>query len=132
MSGIMKCLIAITMLLALAPMGLADAQAGADSTAAGKVTKAPEYHCFSELGGKRVSMLTGAPFEELVRSKAPDVGAFSSFNNMPDMLLALRSNKTDAILINNAIAALAVNRDADFALFPQNTEGGKQRVFACI
>ena len=69
-------------------------------------------------------MLTGAPFEELVREKAPDVGGFSSFNNMPDILLALKSGKTDAFLINNAIATLAVNRDPELALFPQNLQDG--------
>ena len=83
-----------------------------------------EYDQFSDLSGKTVSMLTGAPFEELVREKAPDVGGFSFFNNMPDILLALKSGKTDAFLINNAIATLAVNRDPELALFPQNLQDG--------
>ena len=84
----------------------------------------PEFTQFSDLSGRRVSMLTGAPFEELVRSKVPDVGRFTSFASMPDMLLALRSGKTDAVLNNNAIAALAVNRNPDLALFPQELQGG--------
>ena len=87
-------------------------------------TTQPEYTDFSDLSGKTVSMLTGAPFEELVSSKVPDVGEFSSFNNMPDMVLALKSGKTDAFLINNAIATLAVNRDPEIALFPQNLQDG--------
>ena len=101
----------------VAAMGLAGAQA--DS-----IASQPEFTDFSDLSGKTVSMLTGAPFEELVRSKVPDVGAFSSFNNMPDILLALKSGKTDAFLINNAIATLAVNRDPELALFPQNLQDG--------
>ena len=72
-----------------------------------------EYSEYSDLSGKKVSMLTGAPFEELVRSKVPDVGEFSFFNNTPDMILALKSGKTDAFLTNNAVAALAVNRARD-------------------
>ena len=60
-------------------------------------------------------MLTGAPFEELVRSKVPDVGDFSYYNSMPDMILALKNNKTDAILMNNAVADLALNRNQDLA-----------------
>ncbi|MCR5342009.1 MAG: transporter substrate-binding domain-containing protein [Butyrivibrio sp.] len=84
----------------------------------------PEYSTFEELSGKTVSMLTGAPFEELVKSKNPDVGGFTSFNSTPDMLLALESGKTDAVLTNNAIAALAVNRNQDLALFPQELKGG--------
>ena len=51
MSGIMKCLIAITMLLALVPMGLADAQAGADSTAAGKGQRRPNTRAFQSWAG---------------------------------------------------------------------------------
>lgn len=88
-------------------------------------TAVSEYKDFSELNGKTVSMLNGAPFEELVRSKVPDVGAFTYFNNITDIYLALKSGKTDACLINNAIAKLAVNRDPEMALFPQNLQDGK-------
>ena len=84
----------------------------------------PEYTQFADLAGKTVSMLTGAPFEELVRSKAPDVGAFTTYSSTPDILLALKSGKTDAFLINHAIAALAVNRDPALTLFPQNLQDG--------
>ena len=85
---------------------------------------APEYEDYSDLAGKRVSMLTGAPFEELVRSKVPDVGEFSYYNSMPDMILALKNNKTDAILVNNAVADLALNRNQDLALFPRDLQDG--------
>ena len=95
-----------------------------DLNTSGTSRYAPEYRTYEDLRGKTVSMLTGAPFEDLVRSKAPDVEEFSFFNNMPDMLLALKSDKTDAVLINNAIAALAVNRDSALALFPQNLQDG--------
>ena len=84
----------------------------------------PEYTEFSDLSGKTVSMLTGAPFEDLVRSKVPDVGGFTFFSNMPDIILALESGKTDACLNNNAIAQLAVNRDPKIAMFPQDLKDG--------
>ncbi len=84
----------------------------------------PEYMTFEELGGKTVSMLTGAPFEDLVRSKVPDVGEFTFFNNTSDMLLALRSGKTDAVLTNSAISQLAVNRNADMVQFPEALKDG--------
>lgn len=87
-------------------------------------TDQPELTQFSDLTGKTVSMLTGAPFEELVKSKNPDVGAFTTFNTTPDMLLALQTHKTDAVLTNNAIAALAVNRNEDLAHFPQDLQSG--------
>ncbi|MBO4337232.1 MAG: transporter substrate-binding domain-containing protein, partial [Lachnospiraceae bacterium] len=84
----------------------------------------PEYQTFEELGGKNFSMLTGAPFEELVRSVVPDAGSFSFYNTISDMLLALKSGKTDAVLCNNAVSQLAVNRNPDLALFPEDLKDG--------
>ena len=84
----------------------------------------PEFQEFSELSGRTISMLTGAPFENLISSYVPDVGEFTYYMSMSDMLLALQSGKTDAILNNNAIAALAVNRNSDLELFPQSLKDG--------
>ena len=39
---------------------------------------------------------------------------------MPDMTQALKTKKTDAILMNNAVNQLALNRNPDLALFPQS------------
>lgn len=77
----------------------------------------PEFDDFSELSGKKIAMLTGAPFEELISSKVPNVGEFQYFANMPDMELALKSKKIDAYLINNAIAELKTNVDEELAIF---------------
>ena len=84
----------------------------------------PEFQEFSDLSGKTVSMLTGAPFEELVKSHVPDVGEFTYYSSMADMLLALKTGKTDAILNNNAVATLAINQNSDLALFPHNLKDG--------
>lgn len=84
----------------------------------------PELKSFSELGGRTVSMITGAPFEELVRSKNPDVAEFTYYSSFPDMMLALKTGKTDAALGNNAIAALAVNKDPGLILFPESLQEG--------
>ena len=80
----------------------------------------PEYHDFSDLSGKKVAMLTGAPFEELVRSKSPDVGEILYFASVADMQLALESGKVDAFLNNDAIATMMVNQDSDLAIFPES------------
>lgn len=85
----------------------------------------PELTEFSELSGKTVSMLTGAPFEELVKSKAPDVGEFTFFNSTPDMIQALKTQKTDAFLMNNAVSQLVLNRNPDLVLFPQSLKDGE-------
>ena len=82
----------------------------------------PEYTEFSDLKGKTVSMLTGAPLEDLVRSKEPDVAEFTYYNNMADVILALKSEKTDAVLSNNAVGQLSVNRNPELAMFPKNLE----------
>ena len=96
--------------------------AGSTAEKSEKADRIPEFSDFSELSGKTVSMLTGAPFEELVRSKVPDVGKFTYFNNIADIILALKAGKTDACLNNNAVAQLAVNRDPKIALFPEDLE----------
>ena len=85
----------------------------------------PELTEYSELSGKTVSMLTGAPFEELVKSKAPDVKEFTFYNSTPDMIEALKTKKTDAFLMNNAVSQLVLNRNPDLALFPQNLQDGE-------
>ena len=102
--------------------GIVLAVRASDLAASIQPESAAEYSEYSDLSGKRVSMLTGAPFEELVRSKVPDVGEFSYFNNSPDTILALKSGKTDAFLTNNAVGALAVNRNPELALFPQDLD----------
>ena len=82
----------------------------------------PEYTSFSQLKGRTVSMLTGAPFEELMLSKEPGIGSFTTYSSTSDMILALKSGKTDAFLSNNAIGSLAVNRNPELALFPENLQ----------
>ncbi|MCR5054842.1 MAG: ABC transporter permease subunit [Lachnospiraceae bacterium] len=82
--------------------------------------KEPEYKTFSELNGKTISMLTGAPFENLISSKVPNVKEFTYFQTMPDMCLAIKTGKTDAGFNNNAVATLAANKYPELALFPES------------
>lgn len=97
---------------------------GSAESAAEKSHGEPELTQFSDLKGKTVSMLTGAPFEELVKSKEPGVAEFTFFNNNPDMMLALKEKKTDAVLSNNAIVTLAANRNPGLILFPKSLKDG--------
>ncbi|MBQ4513353.1 MAG: transporter substrate-binding domain-containing protein, partial [Anaerolineaceae bacterium] len=82
----------------------------------------PEFTTFSELNGKTVSMLNGAPFEEMLHSKGTEAGQFTYYNNMPDVILALISGKTDAFITNSAVAKLLANRNEELAQFPENLE----------
>lgn len=86
---------------------------------AAKDAALPEIRDFSDLRGRTVSMITGAPFVELIRDKVADVGEFTYFNSTPDMLLALKSGKTDAALANCAVASLAVSRNPELTLLPE-------------
>ena len=114
---------AVLLALAIGLLAGCGAQNDAASDAASGAA-VPEFSTFSDLSGKRVSMLTGTPLEELVLSKVPDVGEFSFYNSLPDMILALKSGKTDAFLNNNAVTVLAVNRNPELALFPHELQAG--------
>ncbi len=96
------------------------AAASAALAAPKKSEAVPEYKEFSELGGKKVSMLTGAPFEELVRSKVPDVGEILYYAATADMQMALKSHKVDAYFMNNAVGELMANKDSELAVFPKD------------
>ena len=98
----------------------ADTDAGAGEETGSEIAgKVPEFSEFSQLEGKTMSMLTGAPFEELILTKVSYVKEFTYFASMPDMTLAVSSGKTDACLSNNALSELAVNREEGLALFPE-------------
>ena len=91
-----------------------------ESSDDGKSVKKAEYQTFEDLNGKTISMLTGAPFEELISSKVSKVKEFTYFQSMPDMMLAIKSGKSDAGFMNNAVAELAANREEELAVFPES------------
>lgn len=101
---------------------LTDGADEADAASADEKTEKSraEFTSFEQLNGKTISMLTGAPFEELISSKVPKVKEFTYFGSMPDMILAVRSGKSDACFMNNAVAELAANRDDGLGLFPES------------
>ena len=82
----------------------------------------PEFTEFSQLNGKIVAMLTGAPYKNLISSHAPHVKEFKYFDNVADMLMALESNKIDAYMTSDAVALLATNKDDRIAMFPEPLE----------
>ena len=89
------------------------------SAAEEKKEPVPEYKTFEELNGKTISMLTGAPFEDLISSKVPGLSEFSYYANASEMVMALKTKKTDAGLINTMIVEMFVNKDPELAMFPE-------------
>ena len=79
----------------------------------------PEYTKFSDFKGKTVSMLDGAPFENLMYAKCKDIKGCTYYEKFPDTLLALRSGKTDAVIANEGACLLTVNREPDIVMFPE-------------
>ena len=75
--------------------------------------KEPEYSKAEEMGGAIIGLLTGMPFEEMVREKVPDIGGFAYFASMPDEVLALKARKIDGIFINNALIDFAAAHNED-------------------
>ncbi len=81
--------------------------------------RTPELTSWSDLSGKKVGLLAGAPFENKVRERCSDVGEILYFSSMSDMLTALHGNKIDALVNNRALALLTCNRYDDVAIFPE-------------
>ncbi len=79
----------------------------------------PEYTSFEDLNEKTISMLTGAPFEELLSSKVPEVKEFTHYANTAELIMALKTKKTDAGLNNTMIAEMYANKDSEIAVFPE-------------
>jgi len=79
----------------------------------------PEFTSFDQLNGKRIGLLTGAPFEELIHSKVSDPGKIEYYSSMADEEMALKDHKIDAYFTNNAVAELAANKDSTLAVFPE-------------
>ena len=109
---------AVCMVLQWIPAYAADDAEGGVQTS--ERASVPELHTFSDLSGKTVAMMTGVPFEELVREKAPNVAGIQYFNTIADMQLALKAGKVDALFFNNAVGTMLVKQDGGLALFPES------------
>lgn len=81
---------------------------------------APQFTTFEELNGKTISLMTGAPFQNIISSKVKNVKEFTYYQTMPDMILGVKSGRTDAGLLNNEVAEYSINRDSSLAIFPES------------
>ena len=76
------CLAALAIMICLLPAAV---------SAAPDQGPIPEYTEFEQLSGCNIGMITGAPFEELVKSKIPDAGPVLYYNSPADMVTAASS-----------------------------------------
>ena len=83
--------------------------------------KVAEFPKLSDLDGKKISMLTGAPFTEYV-DKYVKGAKYSFYDNFADILNALRVGKIDAALNNTAVAEFQANKFEEFAVIDQCIE----------
>ena len=105
------CLAALAIMICLLPAAV---------SAAPDQGPIPEYTEFEQLSGCNIGMITGAPFEELVRSKIPDAGPVLYYNSPADLVTALKAGKVEAYFNSNAVGSLQVNQDRSLALFPHS------------
>ena len=93
-----------------------DESSGGDSRKGDSASeKTPEFSDFSGLDGKRVAMLSGAPFADQVDKVVKDA-KYSYYDSFADIILALEANKIDAALNNSAVAEYQANKDERLAV----------------
>ncbi|MCR5623910.1 MAG: ABC transporter substrate-binding protein/permease [Lachnospiraceae bacterium] len=96
----------------------AGSEASGESSESGSSEAIPEFSDFSDLDGKRVSMLSGAPFSDQV-DKYVDGAKYTYYDSFADIILALKSGKTDAALNNSAVAEYQANQDPALVVMEQ-------------
>lgn len=109
--AVLAYLAALTVMICLFP---------AAASAAPDQAPVPEYTEFEQLSGCDIGMITGAPFEELVRSYIPDAGQVLYYNSPADLVTALKAGKVEAYFNSNAVGSLQVNQDSSLAIFPHS------------
>ena len=110
------CILAVLMLLLTLNVQLVLAE---ETEQTEQVGSPPMYTEFDQLEGKIFGLLTGAPFENLIRSKVGLVKDFEYFNSVADEQLALEEKKIDAYMTSNAVAEWQVNQESRIAIFPE-------------
>jgi polar amino acid transport system substrate-binding protein len=78
----------------------------------------PELKTWDDLTGRTVGLVTGTPFEENVKERNKDAKV-AWFTGVPDMIMALKSNKIDACAASSPLAELSTRRTEGIAVFPE-------------
>ena len=78
----------------------------------------PVYKSLNELAEKRLGMISGSLYGEALIKKAPEISLddIETYDDMGDMVAALKNDEIDAFLAGEAPAKAVVGDNSDFAL----------------
>ena len=81
---------------------------------------APEqyYTSVDQLDGKRIALGTGTTFDDLVKSRLPNV-SFRYYNSYSDIIAALDSRKIDAFVTDEPVLASIMKENSQVAMLPE-------------
>ena len=75
-----------------------------------------KYSSVTDFSGAVIGSQTGTMFDEILESSISDL-KFKYFNDISDMILALRGGEIDAIGLDEPVAALAAAQNSDLSVF---------------
>lgn len=82
-------------------------------------TEGLEFTSIKELEGKRVGIGVGGIFDQLISERDPKIKDFLYYATWSDLVAALKSNRIDAIAIDDPIARLLVSRNDGIGIMPE-------------
>ncbi|MBP7175552.1 MAG: ABC transporter permease subunit [Thermoclostridium sp.] len=88
------------------------------TTATDADTQTLEYTKLSQLEGKKLATMTGTVFDQLVGAVIPNT-TYLYFNDIADMLPALRSGKVDGVTADEPVAKYMAALNPDVAILPE-------------
>ena len=95
-----------------------EAEVNADSNQ--NVSSVPEgiYTAIDELSDKRIGVQTGTSFDKMIEEKLPDA-EIQYFNSKADEVAALKGDKIDAFVVDEAVSRILMKEDEQLACLPE-------------
>lgn len=78
-----------------------------------------EYNSLNELDGKRIGIMNGGVYDQIVQQSLGGTYEFSYYNSVSDLVAALKANKIDAFASDEPVGELAVNRNYGISILPE-------------
>lgn len=80
----------------------------------------PEYTKLKELAGKRIGTVLGTTYDADVRQIVPEANDFVYFNEISEMIVALKMGRIDACCLDLPVAQIAMERNDGLAIMPED------------